>query len=448
MQNVMIRKGLLVSRPGMDWAKAVPTPDTKPCLNLTSFQDELNGIHTIAWTESHVYALTPFPPNSFHWNMLSAPTYIVGDNTFSVMGGGSGYVVGDIVFPVQAGAFGAVAQVMEIGAGGAITATGLDLVSPGNGYHTAANVPTTTTGNGTGCTVGFNAVTLGVSLDLNSTGLPYALAKVNNSVYFCNGSTPLLYTDGEASLKIAGSVPGACRYLTVNAGHMIGAYWTEPAPLTTGIPQSPAIFTTRVRWSDSNNFNEWSELVPTATAGLADLATVPHSITGLSTIGNNSYIYRTNGISVMSPTGNAASPFYISNYSAAPKGEGNVYPYTLTSHNNIDRFVGQTDIWAFDGSSFRSLAEGRVSTEIFNDLTLMEGLVVNDPRGTRNTPRGIITTFLDEGYVYLAYILSIPLLNKAWVLNIVENTWSTFTWPKSVAQDSLTLQALEEVYTS
>src|SRR6185369_14598691 len=109
MQNVMVRKTKLVSRPGLDMAHKIKAPDNRSVLNLTSFQDELNNWHTVLWTESHVYAWSGGPlPQDLVWNVLTDPTFIL----TATASGGTGYNPGELLYPLQAGAFGGILQVM------------------------------------------------------------------------------------------------------------------------------------------------------------------------------------------------------------------------------------------------------------------------------------------------------------------------------------------------
>lgn len=427
--NLLSRKGRIISRPGLDLANKFSAPDGNPVLNMTSFKDAENFLHTLALTKANPYMLTSVTgPPAITFNLLGFPTYI---NTLILNAKGVDYLVGDLVYIQQLGAQGGSLQVLAVDGGGGITA--FQLLTRGSNYTAALNVPTSTPDNGSGATFDITVTTLASLGGVGSIGLPYAVVKAQNRVYFCNGSVPLCYTDGEAQFKIAGSVPGACRFLTANAGHMIGAVWTEPDPTQA----QPIFYPNRVRWSDSGNFEQWDETDPASTAGLDDLVITPDDITGLTTIGNNSIIYRTNGISTMIPTGNSTIPFVIPNFSLAPKGEGCPYPYSLTSHNNIDRFIGNYEVWSFDGTNFAPLMDGRCNAEFFEDLNSAIGVV-----------RGFITPVLDNGFQYLGYAIMLPGLNKAWVLNIAEGSWVVFEWapPTGAATGSYDLQLIEQVY--
>jgi hypothetical protein len=397
---------------------------------MTSFRDTDLVWHTLALTETGAYytdtAGTLHAPLSFH--SLAMPTYV---NTVTLNAAGTGYVVGDEMTLQQPPAQGCILQVTGIDGSGGVTS--FTMLSRGSDYHNASGVSTTSTGNGTGAT--FDIVT-GSIASLNGTRLPYGVVKANSRVYFCNGSTPLLYTDGEANLKISGSVPGNPRYLTVNDSHLIGAYWTE----LDSTFANPIDYPVRVRWSTAGDFDQWDTGNPSSTAGVADLFQIPDQITGLTTLGNNSYIYRDNGVSIMQRTGQASLPFDIFDYSIAPKSEGNTQPYSLVTHNNVDRFIGTSEVWAFDGTNFSPLMEGKCNDMFFHQLSLVSGGPV----------RGMVSRVLDNDYTYLAYIISLPGLNTAWALNISEGSWTVWQWqppPGSTSgSGSYDLQLIEQVY--
>jgi hypothetical protein len=375
-----------------------------------------------------------FDGTNFH--LLGSPTYI---KTAALNAAGINYQVDDVLNLAQSGSENdATIVVLGVGGGGAITA--FQLLSPGNNYGTASGVPVTG-GSGSGATFNIITTTINSLGGLNPTGLPYALVKAQSRAYFSNGSQKLAFCDGSADWLVAGDVPGGCRYLTVNSGHLIGAYWTEPSADSNGA----VVFNQRVRWSDSNNFEEWDVSLPQFTAGVADVTDAPDDLTGLTTVGTQTNIYRTNGISLMTPTGSAAEPFFIRNFSLAPKGEGCPYPYSLTTHNNIDRFIGNYDVWAFDGTNFTPLMDGKCNGEFFSQLESFAQF-----SSDINPVRGMITTVLANGYQFLGYVITIPGSNTVWVLNITEGSWTRWLWAPNNPELSgfFDLQFIEQVYTS
>jgi len=247
-----------------------------------------------------------------------------------------------------------------------------------------------------------------------ATGLPYGVQVLNGQVFFSNGSTTVKYSDGSNTIKVAGNAPGSCRFLTTLGQRLVGAYWTEPSP---GQPSS-LTFPNRVRWSAVNNPLQWDPTV-NGTAGFNDLIDVPDVITGLVTIGQNAYITRTNGVTVMSPTGPLGSPFSFFNESIAPQGVGNLFAYSLSSFGIWCAFVSEDDVYLFDGVNFIPIG-GASRKKIFFDLSGSQGDVIT----------GWVTPQLHMTYPYLSYWLSIPGTpvsgSIVWVYSRLTNKWQRF----------------------
>lgn len=247
-------------------------------------------------------------------------------------------------------------------------------------------------------------------VNLSGTALPYGIVSILNQIYFANGSVPLLFSDGSAALQVAGDVPGSGRFLTSNSQTLIMAATTEPAP---GIVNS-TFFPNRVRWSADGLPQEWNNTVDFS-AGFNDLVEVPDVITGLTTLGRNTYIMRTNGITVMYPTGNTGVdtlPFGFEDYDFAPLGVGNAYPYSLATYGPRCVFVANDDIYMFDGSTPQPIGYGNKKA-IYKDIEQAAG----GPIG------GQILPSLGIGFDFLAYYLSIPGPNVTWVFGWDEKNW-------------------------
>jgi len=245
--------------------------------------------------------------------------------------------------------------------------------------------------------------------NLDGTALPFGFTEILNAIYFANGSVPVLYCDGEATLKVAGDVPGSARFMCENQQTLIIAATTEPAPGTV----NSTFFPNRVRWSADGLPNEWDPTVDIS-AGFNDLIETPDVITGLVTQGRNTYVYRTNGITPMYPTGIADLPFEFEDYSVAPEGQGNIFPYSLDVFNNIAAFVSADTIRTFDGSNTQAIATGKTRNRIYADLKAATGDEVC----------GRILPNMGVNFPYLAYYLSIPGPNVTWVYNFDEDNWT------------------------
>lgn len=241
---------------------------------------------------------------------------------------------------------------------------------------------------------------------LAGTGLPYYPIVANGKAYLSNGSATLLYADGEASLKDANAA-AAFRFLTINAQHLIGAFTTQPEPLTSGSRN----YMQRIKWSKTGDPTNWSALG----SGTNDLIDVPDFITGLATLGRNTLIWRTNGISLMSPTSDAIAPFRFDNMSASLKGLGTKYPYTLQAYDDQAAWVGPNDIYTIGSGLSRQAIGGKAKKKIFSQLEQLSG----------DVPQAFIIDQLGPGIDFLSYWLSIP-PNSVWVYNYDEDNWQEF----------------------
>lgn len=258
------------------------------------------------------------------------------------------------------------------------------------------------------------------------SNLPFATVYIANQVFFANGGYPLAYLDGSNSVQFTLDAPGTCRFLCVLANHLVQANCTEPAPGTSG----SANFPRRVRWAASGNPQEWNPNTD-FTAGVNDLLEVPDDITSINTMGYNAWVWRTNGLSVMYPTGIGLSPFDFFNYSLAPDGVGNFFPYSMATYTNWCTFVAQDNIYKFDQSTFTPLG-GLSKKKIYADLANASGDQV----------WGRIIPNLTVGFDFLAYVLTIPGPNISWIYTFDDGQWVRF----SSSQGYLT--ALRTVYTS
>ena len=267
-----------------------------------------------------------------------------------------------------------------------------------------------TTANAYSLTAGavYNLMTYpGGIVNLTGTSLPYGVQIMNGRVYFSNGSVQILYADGESSLKDS-TAPGAARFLAQNASHLIAAYMTEPEPGVVG----SQVFQQRVRWSKSGDPNDWTA----PGSGENDLLDVPDGITGLVTLGRNTLITRTNGLTIMTPTGIGTNPFAFENVSISPLGLGNRYPYSLAQYADFAVFISNSDIHLIDaGLGIKSIG-GKAKKKIMRQLGDASGDVVI----------GWPVAQLGPGIDYLSYWLTIPGAEATWIYNFDEDNWQQF----------------------
>lgn len=236
---------------------------------------------------------------------------------------------------------------------------------------------------------------------------PYAIEVMLGKVYIANGGQKVTAYDGSATVSIPGSVPGTCYYLGKLATHLIMANTIEPEPGVVASTVNPA----RVRWSKSGDPTNWVDF----TSGFEDIQDIEDQISGYATLGQNGFVFRTNGITVMTPTGIGLAPFTIENFSIGPTGIGNAYPYSLAVYGSFSIFVGLDDVYYFDGGAPQRIG-GMAKRSIFKDLNLRTG-----------PAKGTIIGSLTGGVDYLSYWLVIPQANDAscvvWIYHFDDQSW-------------------------
>jgi hypothetical protein len=238
---------------------------------------------------------------------------------------------------------------------------------------------------------------------------PFAIEVFLNQAFFANGGAPLSYVQGDDAFYTAGDVPGSCYFLGKLAAHLMMVNTIEPTIGTLGSLNFPS----RVRWSASGNAQEWNTAID-ETAGFTDIEDVEDQLTGWATLGTTGFAFRNNGITAFSPTGVAASPFYLENFSIGSAGIGCYYPYTLAIYGPFCVFVALDDIYFFDGNAPQAIGTGSKKS-IFNDIA-----------NAAAPPQAFFLGTLLGGVDYLSYWLTIPLggnVSSCWIYHFNSKTW-------------------------
>lgn len=251
----------------------------------------------------------------------------------------------------------------------------------------------------------------------NSSLVPVRTEVFQNVLIFTNGTGPPVTIDGSAtSGTISLPTNGSCFYLGKLAGRMLYLNLIEPGPGQPGQTN----WSRRFRWSklqDPNNFTDF-------TSGVTDVPEIEDNISGYATQGALGYIYRTNGITVITPTGSISPTFFVENYAAGP-GIGNFYPFSLAQWGNTTAFISQEEVQLFNPLLGPPQPIGQQACRsIFADLEQASGYVVGAFLPTLGFER--------QG---LQYWISIPFANntsKVWMFQLESQTWTNQTFPFSV----------------
>ena len=361
--NMWTWRGHLLTRPRLNpWTVS---PDGSNITNAIPFHDILGFLHNLVLTQTNAYFMTPGPL----WNTALS---------LQAWNGATTYAAGDLV------SF--------------------------NGVNYTSLV--STTGNQPDVSpTQWNVVSTGGA---GSTGLSYGYEVAGGRVYYANGSFPGVYADGEQTIKSMFH-PGSFRYVTTLANHLVTAYTTEPAP---GVRNS-TLYPQRVRWCDVGNPTQWQETANTS-AGHYDLLDVSDSISGLATLGRSAYIFRTNGITMMTPTGIGQQPFQFDQITHAPKGVGCFYPQALDVFGGIAAFPSEDEAYTFDGSTFTPIG-GTARDLIYADIGQTQSAQI----------LGNIVVRFNTRFQFLSYWLSMPSSLTGppvtWIYNWESKGWMKFT---------------------
>lgn len=186
-------------------------------------------------------------------------------------------------------------------------------------------------------------------------------------------------------------------------------------------------FPQRIRWSASGLPNVWDPTVNTS-AGFTDLLDCSDIITGFAALGQNGYIFRTNGITEMVPTGQGAEPFIFNHLWAANYGVGNIIGSSLASYGAFSIFVASDNIYQMTATALNTIGD-QVIAQVLEDLSnaginmtaLRAGVVGN------SYVIGSVIPQLSRGLAYLSYVLTIPQDSGGaimYVYNIVAKVWT------------------------
>lgn len=178
----------------------------------------------------------------------------------------------------------------------------------------------------------------------------------------------------------------------------------------TGVTYS---FPNLIWWSANGLPFEWDPVHNTS-AGFNPFLDVPDMITGLATLGIAGYIFRTNGITQFNPTGSAITPFSFNHMWASDHGIGNVFPFSIAQYGPSCCFIDNDNVYNLSVTSANSIG-GTARDAIFTDLA-----------AATFTPFANIAPIFVDGFVYLSYILMIPLAGfvRMYIYSFDEKNWA------------------------
>ena len=182
---------------------------------------------------------------------------------------------------------------------------------------------------------------------------------------------------------------------------------STPAGSTTNFPQ-------RLWYSANGIPNVWDPTVNTS-AGFVDFLDVPDQFTGVMALGEIAYLFRNNGVTQQTITGNALAPYYFDHLWASDKGIGNVYPFSIAQYGSVGAFISTEQIYKVSINAFEEIGGGA-----------RDAIMADLPKASSNPVASIIANYA-YGFVYLTYRISIPLKNsltRHYVYSIEDKNWA------------------------
>ena len=133
------------------------------------------------------------------------------------------------------------------------------------------------------------------------------------------------------------------------------------------------------------------------------------------------YLFRTFGITQMTPTGSAVTPWEFDHMWASERGIGSVFPWSIAQYGPTGAFVAEDNIYTISVTNAQTIG-GTARDEIFVDLAAAISIPVAN----------IIPIFA-KGYVYLTYqiVIHLATLTRIWVYSMEEKNWSAWDVPMS-----------------
>jgi hypothetical protein len=364
--NFMLRNAELRSRPSLQNTYDLHNAPTEPQLGITTFVDVNGTYHTVLWSGESLFQFNSHV-------ILTSPWVIVGQAS-----------PGDMkTNPVSYRAFANAIWYTDKAA--LIGSNNAPIINPFLG-----------TWNGLSAAPQFTQVQFDASVTQSCAGIALADSPT------VGGSLP-------GAPVVTGPLAIGGLYLGELNNQLILAN-VSVLDQGTGVTYS---FPNLIWWSANGLPFEWDPVHNTS-AGFNPFLDVPDMITGLATLGIAGYIFRTNGITQFNPTGSAVTPFSFNHMWASDHGIGNVFPFSIAQYGPSCCFIDNDNVYNLSVTSANSIG-GTARDAIFADLA-----------AATFTPFANIAPIFVDGFVYLSYILMIPLAGfvRMYIYSFDEKNWA------------------------
>lgn len=174
-------------------------------------------------------------------------------------------------------------------------------------------------------------------------------------------------------------------------------------------------FPNLIWWSANGLPLQWDPTQNTS-AGFNPFLDVADQITGLAMLGIAGYIFRNFGITQMTPTGSAATPWEFDHMWASEHGIGNIFPWSIAQYGPTCAFIAQDNVYSLSVTSAQPIGG------------LSRDAIMKDLANSTAIPFANIIPQLVNGFIYLTYQLFILLgtFVRVYLYSFEDKNWSTW----------------------
>lgn len=172
----------------------------------------------------------------------------------------------------------------------------------------------------------------------------------------------------------------------------------------------------RISWSAPGEYGQFKPFdvgsgTGSYSAGFNDLPSTSDILTGFAAIGTVGYLFRTQGITQINPTGNGLVPFQFNHLWASELGIGAPYPYTISQYGALVAFVSDSGLYTIGISGLNQLAPS-AQTYIYN-LFANNEIEINNLTPLFNLiPQAILIPYMVNS-PGIMYVIAFQQLNTA-----------------------------------
>jgi hypothetical protein len=180
------------------------------------------------------------------------------------------------------------------------------------------------------------------------------------------------------------------------------------------------VFPNTLWWSANGLPKQWDPTQNTS-AGFNSFLDVSDQGTGLMTNGIAGYLFRTFGITQMTPTGSAVTPWEFDHMWASDRGIGSVFPWSIAQYGPTGAFISEDNIYTISVTNAQTIG-GKARDAIFVDLLAAISIPVAN-----------IIPIIAKGYIYLTYqiVIHLSTLTRIWMYSMEEKNWTPWDVPIS-----------------